>query len=119
MDRGEETMVGSSGSDQADGTLQGGTQETRRKRTPGRHGERPSRMEEKMRNSPTLVRAPKFSLSAPIGRELNDELNRRCKVLTTLILEVKPQPRANRILRHPRQPKGNPEGFLVSVENWS
>lgn len=85
----------------------------------GRYGERSPRSEEKRRNSPTLVRASTFSLLAPNFLKLSEDVNRRCDLLIKLIIVVQPQSRANCSLRCPRQTKVEPEGFLVSVGNWS
>lgn len=84
----------------------------------GRYGERSPRSEEKMRNSPTLVRASTFSLLAPNVQKLSEDVNRRCDLLIKLIIVVKPQSRANCISRCPRQTKVQPEGFFASVGNW-
>lgn len=70
------------------------------------------------KKSPTLTRAPNFGLSAPTVQELSDDINTRCGVLTELVTVVKPQPRADCILGHPRQTKVKP-GFLVNVADWS
>ena len=76
------------------------SQGTGEKQTPGGCGERSPRLEEKLRNSPTLVRALKFNLSAPIVQEFTDDENRSCEVLMKLIILVKPQPRAIVFLRY-------------------
>lgn len=80
-------------------------------------GESTPRWEEKMRNSPTLVRAPESSLPSLVVRELSD-LNRSHKVLIKQIV-IKLQSKVNHILGCSRQTKIKPEGFLVSIENWS